>query len=295
MVSSTTEAAVCRVFQDDCQTTAVGKTSAVDGKSSPRPQALNMKANENSAQEQQEKGFTVEQLLEDCQTSPVVIDEFSTMNYHGTGYLGFRDGCTFEEQGSWTDWRWEDIGTAPISNCRSQGARPYPTYGNSGIIDQTISGTKTHTQGFSIGGTPQGQGKGGYLGIDLPFSYKWEDSTSVSTSVTIHVPEGWKGNITWGTKWQHSKGRIRLNYSTPVGPKGESKHYIWYINNVQFDTPIGDKNKEFFSDKADVRSSHNYEIGQDLVPCDQKLISEMGSPYVIKPDGEVPANVEPTS
>lgn len=163
VVGSNTKAAVCKIFQgDDCGTPEDGK----DGKLGAAPgvsashTALAMKQvdNEKSPSPEptpQDKGFSVEELLGDCEHPGVVVDEMSALNYHGTGYRAFLDGCTFEEQESWQDWRWEDIGSAAVSNCRTSGATPYPSQANSGLIDQTISGSKTHTQGFSIGGVPR--------------------------------------------------------------------------------------------------------------------------------------------
>jgi hypothetical protein len=181
---------------------------------------------------------TVGELEGDCTGTGELVDGQTT------GNTMFLDGCTYEEASQWDDWSWKDTGDT-VTNCTAGVTTP---------IDHTTTGTETWTSGWSIGGSATGIAGGskpwGQL-AGLP-SYNWSHSYSVSNANTIHVNPGRKGSLTVGAKIHHSKGRIRVNYSN----NHLAGHYIWYINDVQMDTPTGDK-----------------QVGQEDKTCSETLMN----------------------
>lgn len=180
---------------------------------------------------QAEEPLTHAQLLADCDGTGVAHPEI------GTGYAGYLDACTYEEQEQWTEWEWEDTGDT-VTNCTPGVISP---------IDHTTSGTETWTTGWSVNT---------YVGkewkwLTVTAGYNETHSTSVTNSNTIHVEPGRKGSLTVGAEVDHSSGRIRVNYSTPV-----NGHYVWYIDGVHRQDPTGAE-----------------QVGQEDKPCSETLLN----------------------
>ncbi len=154
---------------------------------------------------------TREQLEQDCSGEG--------WNHGGTGYTIYLNGCTFEEGSSsdYPDWKANGI---TVSNC-SGGTRD---------LDLAEAQTETWTTGWSIGGSLSGAKN--WLTAGLTGGYNWSHSTSVTNTLTAHIPPGQKGVLKTAS-WMHkSEGKIRVDYSQPI--YGQS---TWYIDDVSITTP----------------------------------------------------------
>jgi hypothetical protein len=160
-----------------------------------------------------EGDYSNQQLLEDCDGTALVSG--------GTGYPGYLDGCTFEEQSRTTYTVWKGVGET-VTNCTS----------SNGVIDQAVSGSESWSSGGSAGGNINFV-KNWFVG-GLTGEYNWNHTITETHSSTIHVEPGRKAVLTEGAEMVETKGRIRLNYSNRV-----NGHYVWYITDVTLTTPTG--------------------------------------------------------
>jgi len=216
--------------------------------------------------------FSSERLMADCDGTAMLPDG------EGTSYAGYLDGCHYEESSNKDFWRWQDGDVdgklTPINNCSQPTSTPPAT--------ETYTYTHTTTTTWSVGinGTAnalKGDNTLGSLGIDA--SYGQSVANAVGKTETMSVPGQKKGNWAIGQKMHHSEGRIRVNYSTPVGPNDDDKHYIWYINDVKIDTPYTNDNVEQLSGGKQPKGSVISQMAPDTVNCDGKLLSELNPPY----------------
>jgi hypothetical protein len=104
----------------------------------------------------------------------------------------------------------------------------------------------------------------------------------------MSVPGQRKGTWAVGQEMHHSEGRIRVNYSTPVGPNNDDKHYIWYINDVKIDTPYTSDNTEDLSGGNQPKGSVITQMAPDVANCDQKLLGESNPTYKDTDDSNPP-------
>lgn len=175
---------------------------------------------------------TIEQLQGDCDGTAYLPDGQTTGNTMNL------DGCTYEEESAVDYKDWKAVGET-VTNCTS----------THGVIDQALTGTESWSSGGSIGGTAsavQSWFTGGLAG-----EFNWNHTVSESNASTIHVEPGRKATLTTGAEIHESKGRIRVNYSSPL-----AGHYIWYINDVTVSTPTG------YTEKS-----------QDNKPCNETLLN----------------------
>lgn len=238
--------------------------------------------------------FSNDRLLEDCDGT----NQLPTSD-GGTGYGGYLDKCTYEESSNKDYWKWQDMDVdgnlTVVNNCGVAPSAAPTTGSQNGDITETHHWSKTTTTSWSIGGGGSGGQKDGIFGVDIGAGFGMETSTEIARDLTITAPAGYKNAFMAGQKMHHSEGRIRVNYSTPVGPTDDNKHYIWYINGVNIDTPYTNDNVKDLSGGKQSPGTLIAETSQDLVSCDSggKLISENEPPYATT-DGPNPPNSNST-
>ena len=215
--------------------------------------------------------FSTDRLMADCDGTALLP------NGKGTSYAGYLDGCHYEESSSKDYWRWQDGDVngqlTPINNCAQPKDAPAAT--------ETYTYTHTTTTTWSIGlngsaNVVKGDSTLGSVGIDA--SYGQSVANAVGKSETMSVPGQRKGTWAIGQKMHHSEGRIRVNYSTPVGPSDDDEHYIWYINHIKIDTPYTSDNVEELSGGEQSKGTVVTQMAPDVVKCDAKLLGELNPP-----------------
>ena len=216
--------------------------------------------------------FSEDRLMADCDGTALLPDG------QGTSYAGYLDGCHYEESSKKDFWRWTDTDVnghlTPINMC-AQPADATPA-----TQTKSYSYTTTSTWSVGINGTAnaiKGDDTLGNFGITA--SYGQSTANQWGDSETMSVGGQKKGTWALGQKMHHSEGRIRVNYSTPVGPNDDDEHYIWYINNVKIDTPYTNDNVEDLSGGESPEGSVITQAAEDLVSCDGKLLGELDPPY----------------
>lgn len=218
--------------------------------------------------------FSEARLMEDCDGTALIPNSDG-----GTSYAGYLDGCHYEEASKKDYWRWTDMDVdgklTPINEC----AQPAGTKGDSQTY--SYSHTTTTTWSFGINGTAnvlKGDDTLGNLGITA--SYGQSTANQWGNQEALAVDGQQRGTWALGQKMHHSEGRIRVNYSTPVGPSDDDKHYIWYINDVKIDTPYTNDNIGDLSGGSDTQGNLITQVAPDRVSCDGgTLLSELHPPY----------------
>lgn len=219
--------------------------------------------------------FSNARLAEDCDG----IAQNPTSD-GGTGESGFLDGCHYEESSKKDFWRWTDMDNkdeaklTPINNCAQPADSPPAT--------QTYTYTHTTTTSWGISGTGTGNLNGEALTLatfGITPNFGESTANAVGSTETMSVPGQKKGTWAVGQKMHHSEGRIRVNYSTPVGPSDDDKHYIWYINGVSIDTPYTNDNVGDLSGGTQSNGSLITQMAPDTVNCDGQLLGELNPTY----------------
>lgn len=223
--------------------------------------------------------FSEDRLKADCDGT------YNLPDGQGTGVEGWLDGCHYEESEHHDYWRWSDAtvngNLTPVNLCN------LPSSAHPAQDAQNYSITTTATWSIGLTGTPniiKGEDTLGSFGITG--GYGQSTANTWGESKTMDISGQQKGTWAFGQKMHHSEGRIRVNYSTPVGPDGD-KHYWWYINNVKIDTPYTNDNKNELSGGHPGIITQN---AQDLVGCNGgTLLGDMNPPYKDTSDENPPS------